>query len=80
MLDASRIEYSVPTSGPASLTLFDVSGREIRTLVNGPVTAGPHEVAWDGLDRQGRQVPPGAYFYELNAGGQHETRRLVRLR
>jgi hypothetical protein len=80
MRSATRIEYSVPTTGPATLTLFDVSGREIRTLVNGPVTAGPHEVAWDGLDRLGRQVPAGAYFYELNANGERRTQRVVRLR
>jgi len=80
MLSATRIEYSMPASGPATLTLFDVSGREIRALVNGPVTAGPHEIAWDGLDRQGRQVPAGTYFYELNAGGERRTQRVVRLR
>jgi hypothetical protein len=80
MRNATRIEYSVPTSGPTTLTLFDVSGREVRSLVNGPVTAGPHDVAWDGLDRQGRQVPAGTYFYELIAGGEHKTQRVVRVR
>ncbi len=75
----SRVEYSLPTSGPASLRLFDVTGREVRTLVNGNVEAGRHEAIWDGRDGQGRQVPAGAYFYELNAGGQKASRRVVRL-
>lgn len=75
----SRIEYSLPASGPATLRLFDVTGREVRTLIDGKVEAGRHEAIWDGRDGQGRQVPAGAYFYELNAGGQRASRRVVRL-
>ena len=75
----SRVEYSLPATGPASLRLFDVSGREVRTLVNGPVEAGRHEAIWDGRDASGQKVPAGAYFYELNAGGKRATRRVVRL-
>ena len=75
----SRVEYSTPTTGPASLKLFDVSGREVRTLVDGQVPAGRHESTWDGRDAQGREVPAGAYFYELNAGGHRQTRRVVHL-
>jgi hypothetical protein len=75
----SRIEYSLPTSGPATLRLFDVTGREVRTLVNGKVEAGRHDAIWDGRDGQGDRVPAGVYFYELNAGGQRASRRVVRL-
>lgn len=75
----SRVEYSLPSAGPATLRLFDLSGREVRTLVAGPVPAGRHEATWDGRDAQGREVPAGTYFYELNAGGERQTRKVVRL-
>jgi len=75
----SRITYSVPAAGSASLRLFDVTGREVRTLLDGIVQAGPHEAIWDGRDNQGQRLPAGAYFYELNAGGQRVARRVVRL-
>jgi hypothetical protein len=76
----SHIDFSMPTAGQVSLRLFDVAGREVRTLVEGQVTAGSHKVTWDGRDANGRQVPTGAYFFELNAGGQHASKRMVRMR
>ena len=79
MFSLSRIDYSVATSGPVSLRLFDVAGREVRTLVNGPVTAGSHGATWDGRDANGKLVPAGAYFYQLNAGGQKASRPVVRM-
>ena len=75
----SRVEYSLPHNGPATLRLFDLSGRVVRTLVDGSLTAGRHVATWDGQDSQGRQVPAGAYFYELKAAGQRQTRQVVRL-
>lgn len=75
----SRIEYSVPSSGRASLRLFDTMGREVRTLVDGTVQAGRHEAIWHGRDTNGRAMPAGAYFYEFNANGESVGRRIVRL-
>ena len=75
----SHIDYSVPTEGLATLCLFDVTGREVRTLVDGKVTAGRHKATWDGRDANGNQVPAGAYFYQLNAGGQRASKRVVRM-
>jgi len=75
----SRIAYNVPSTGSASLRLFDVNGREVRTLVHGTTQAGQHEAIWDGRDDRGLRLPAGAYFYELNAGGQRVTRRVIRL-
>jgi hypothetical protein len=59
------------------LTVFDLLGREVRTIVNRHLTAGTHTVQWDGKDNQGRQVPPGIYFCELAAGRQRSMKRMV---
>ena len=76
----SRIEYSLPSPGPASLRMFDLSGREVRTLVDGKVDAGRHEAIWDGRDDEGHTLPAGAYFYELNAAGRRVAKRVIRLK
>jgi hypothetical protein len=76
----SRIGYTVPTQGRVSLRVYDVTGREVKTLVDGNVPAGSHEATWDGRDAKGQPVRAGAYFYELNAAGRKVGKQLIRLR
>lgn len=69
---ASNISYRLPAPGHVSLTLHDVQGRLVRTLVDGVQPAGQHEVALpvDGL-------PSGVYFYNLESSGQQVGRRCI---
>lgn len=78
---STTIRYEVP-SGASRVTLrvYDVGGRLVRTLVDGPVTAGPATAVWDGRTRSGEIAASGVYFYELQAGGARETRRMVLLK
>jgi hypothetical protein len=76
---AAAIGFSLEKPGAARLTLYDVQGRAVRRLVNGPLAAGPHVVAWDGRDDQGSTLPSGVYFYRLDSGDRSEVRKLMRL-
>ena len=78
--DAAAIRYSVASSGPVELTIFDINGRRIRTLVDAHVVPGPHEVAWDGRDDLGAAVPSGIYFYRLTANSFDSVKRMLILR
>jgi hypothetical protein len=71
------IRYALPVSGPASLRVFDPSGRLVRVLVDGIQTAGPGEVTWDVRDEAGQAVPAGVYFYQLRTLGKVLTNKLV---
>ena len=71
--------FRLAAAGRASLGIYDVSGRRVRLLVDGVLTAGRHAATWDGRDDRGRGAPSGVYFYRLVAGGRAETRRLVRI-
>jgi hypothetical protein len=73
-----RVELTAPTR--ARLVLFDVQGRLVRVLADGPQSAGHHEIAWDGRDANGRDVATGTYFYRLEAGGNAWARKLTLLR
>ncbi len=70
---ATTIAFTLPSAGPARLEVLDLQGRRVRTLTTGELTAGPHEVAWDGRDDGGRAVPSGGYLLRLTGGGQVAT-------
>ncbi len=62
------------------LTIFDVSGRIVRTVVSEPLRAGRHELRWDGRSDTGRTVAAGVYFCRLEAGEFSENRPIVLLK
>lgn len=67
-------------SGTVRLDVFDASGRLVRHLLDASLPAGQREVAWDGRDAAGRNVPSGVYRYRLVAPGHRESHSVVVLR
>ncbi len=75
------IRFGLPTTAAVRLTIFDLSGRLVRTLVAGQsLDAGYHEVRWDGADEQGRSAAAGIYIYRLEAANFMTSRKLILLR
>ena len=72
-------EISFALSSPASvqLSIHDVSGRRVRTLLSGDGGEGVHTARWDGRDAQGRQLASGVYFVRLERGGVATSRQVV---
>lgn len=64
----TRISFQLPESGHVKLQIFNVLGKEIRTLVNEKREAGYHHLIWDGANGVGEQVPSGVYFMMIKAG------------
>jgi choice-of-anchor B domain-containing protein len=59
----TTLELALPTSGAATLAVYDVSGRKVATLLEASrLGAGKHRVVWDGTDDAGARVAPGVYF------------------
>ena len=77
-----RMRYTVPGGGsvPVRLSVHEASGRLVRTLVDGSLTAGTRTVAWDGTDQHGSAVPNGAYLCRLSTDGETVTRRVLLVR
>ncbi|TET24017.1 MAG: T9SS type A sorting domain-containing protein [Candidatus Stahlbacteria bacterium] len=79
--DATEICYFLPKGvSSATLKVYDVSGKLVKTLASGPQDAGAHSVIWDGRDEQGQSVASGVYFYMLNTGDQKQTKKMLLLR
>jgi hypothetical protein len=77
---STTIKYELAQSGRASLRVYDVSGRIVRTLVDREHNVGAYETRWDGRDQAGRPAASGVYFYRLESGRFIETRRMVLLK
>jgi len=69
------INYQIPVNNYVTLKVFDVSGREVATLVNEELKPGTYEVTFDGSN-----LPSGVYFYKLTAGDFSETKKLLLLK
>jgi len=72
----TAIRFSLPSDTSVRLEVHDASGRSVRTLFNGFLTAGEHEVHWGGTDGAGRMVAKGVYFYSLEAAGERVFRKM----
>ena len=62
-----------------SLALYDMLGRRVRQLWQGPLGAGAHRFTWDGRDEAGRGVAAGVYIYKVEADGQIEAKKTTKL-
>jgi len=74
---STTISFALPHDARTNLRVFDASGRLVRILVSRDLGAGEHSVHWDGRDLSGRSVPTGIYVYELSAGRERFTKKML---
>jgi hypothetical protein len=77
MPSCATISYELGAGGVVRLRVYDVSGRLVRTLVDGPQGKGHHDVPWDGRSDDGRRVGAGVYFVRLELGSETTAGKLV---
>jgi hypothetical protein len=73
----TTIRFAVPQAGPISLMVYNVLGQQVRMLAQGNVSAGYHDVVWDGKDDHGMTVQSGVYFYRLQTGSVALVKKMV---
>ncbi|MFA3781683.1 FlgD immunoglobulin-like domain containing protein [Melioribacteraceae bacterium 4301-Me] len=73
----TRITYSLPENAFVTLKIYDILGREVRTLVNQEVNRGVYNVDWDGKDEFGNHVASGTYIYRLVAGKYVSVKKMI---
>lgn len=76
----TRIDYTLPKAGYVRLTVYNLLGQEVTTLVNGIRSPGTHSVMWNGLDDHGIVVPSGIYIYRMEAGSVSKTAKMLLLK
>jgi len=69
---ATTIEFSIPKNEFVVIKVFDISGREVGTIINSEMKTGTHEIKFDGSN-----LSSGIYFYTINAGDYKETKKMI---
>jgi hypothetical protein len=78
--ERASFRLTLPAASSVRFAIYDVSGRLVRRVADGPREAGVTPLEWDGTTEDGRRAAPGVYFYRLEAGNFSRTGRLVHLR
>ena len=66
------VSFEMRDASNVKLSVYDINGRRAASLVDGHLSAGPHEIAFDG-----KELPSGVYFVMLEAGGETQVRKLL---
>lgn len=74
------ISWQLSARNNVRLTVYDLLGQKIKTLVNGRRSAGAHRVEWDGKDDLGNDVASGIYIYRIRAGNFVSSRKMLLIR
>jgi hypothetical protein len=76
----THIRFSLQTDSYVSITIYDLMGRQIRSLVNQQISAGYHTALWNSINNLGSPVSAGVYIYSIQAGQFVQTRKMVLLK
>jgi hypothetical protein len=76
----TSIRFEIPVRSSVNLTIYNIMGQDIVTLIDEERNAGYYTAEWDGLDRYGQEVPSGIYIYRLATEKQTITHRMVKMR
>ena len=71
----TTIEFSLPKNEKVTLTIYDIMGKEVETVLNQPMTAGNHTIQWSA-----NSVPTGVYFVKMKSGDFIQTRKVMLLK
>ena len=76
----TKLRYTIPKNGLVSIIIYDMLGRQVKTLVNQTQNAGYASVIWDATNDYGKPVSAGIYLYQIQTGEYIQTKKMVLLK
>ena len=76
----TTINYQLPAVSKVQLSIYNIKGQKVKTLISDQLPAGEHSIIWDGSDSNGKRVSSGIYFYKLKTANFEKTRKMILLR
>lgn len=75
----TEISFQLARAERTDLSIYNITGEKVRTLVSGTVQPGHHSVKWDGTDENGKRLASGTYVYRLKVGNLQQARKMILL-
>jgi hypothetical protein len=76
----TTLRYDLPEDGLVNITIYDMMGRVVKTLINDQQTAGYRSTQWDATNDAGSPVSAGVYLYSIEAGEFRQTKKMILLK
>ena len=76
----TTLRYDLPENSLVTITIYDILGRQVKTLINQTQDAGYKSVIWNATNNKGQPVPAGLYLYTIQAGEYRQTKKMILLK
>ena len=76
----TTLRYDIPENSHVTITIYDMLGRQVKTLINQTQDAGYRSIIWDATNDYGKLVSAGLYLYQIQAGEYMQTKKMVLLK
>ncbi|MFA7058134.1 MAG: T9SS type A sorting domain-containing protein, partial [Candidatus Cloacimonadales bacterium] len=73
----TTISFNNPQTGKVSLSIYNIKGQLVKSLLDDEAIAGPHSVVWNGKDNRGKSVASGIYFAKIKTGTSTQTKKML---
>jgi len=73
----TTIRFSIPANGDTELTIYNIKGQKVKTLLNKLLTSGTHSIIWNGQDSNGKSCSSGLYLYKLSTEQTSITKKMI---
>jgi hypothetical protein len=77
---STTISYELPRDGLVSISVIDLAGRHVASLVSGEQRSGIHSIGWNSKNDMGQMVSAGMYYYTIQSGDFTQTRKMILLK
>ena len=73
----TKMDYTLPKRSRVAISIYNVLGQEIKTIINKEQEYGYHSITWDGIDNRGNQMSSGVYFARMNSEQFSQTKKML---
>ena len=76
----SKIAFGLPVEEHVSIIIYDIAGKEVKSLINNYYGSGLHSIIWDATDQNNKNVSAGMYLYQIKSGDHVEVKKMMLLK